>query len=419
MSSSPLRVMILVPTVPATLDARVPWHFFQDLLPMAKLGVHICVVSAVCPDYQMPGIEFRQLRPISARANPSAAASVCRYVLRHWRSLPTFRVRDAARLNRMCQSNMALLRLAREWNPDVIHSHWAFPAGSAAYLAAADLCVPLFMTLRGIEHNVLPEFNYGNCLDPFFERTVTKALQAVAKVSVQCSQTIERLRAMGCYRPETCETVFNGVDFTKWCRNRDGSTTRDAAISRSGTHETFVCVARMEDGLRKGHLVLLEAFRKLWERRGSIQLVLVGGGGDLPRWRHWVETQGLSSAVTFAGAVHPSDIPRYFHEAACSVMPSYSETFCNVVFESLAAGCPVISSDVGGPRDILPLGPFGYLFEPGNIDQLCDAMCRVLDDYPRALTMAAEGQEFVRTELTLEKRAAAFVRIYRELAERQ
>src|SRR5262245_11875317 len=128
----------------------------------------------------------------------------------------------------------------------------------------------------------------------------------------------------------------------------------------------------------KGVDVLLEAWARLGE--GSVRLVVVGDGplrADLER--------RAGDGVTFTGRLDPVDVRRRMLGARAVVVPSaWYEGQPMVVLEALAAGLPVVASDIGGLPELIAAGDAGdaaagWLARPGDVDGWVGALRRLLD----------------------------------------
>lgn len=411
-----IRVLVGVSSLPASRSEQVPWHFFQELGSLAEHGVQICVASPVRPDYRVDGIEFRQVRPAGLRWQPLQAGKAMMLGLLQGQAL---RGTSGGRLSqriRVWHWNQKLLEIAREWRPDVIHSHWAFPAGSGGMFAARRLGIPLVMTLRGIEHMVNAESGYGDCLHPFFESTLRQALRSAAKITICCSDSAKRLAELGVDDVHKIEMVLHAVGEDRF-RGSDLQAQRLKSELGLTGRSVIACVAGM-DHHGKGHMTLLDAFARVHARHPETLLLLVGDGLLRPRFEDRARQLGVGDHVRVVGRVHPLEVQHYMRMATLTVLPTLTEVFGNVVFESLYVGTPVIASAVGAPGDLLPSGPFGITFEAGNVNALETAIHQVLADLPVAREMARRGGELVRSQMSLERRASEFVRIYEQLTGR-
>ncbi|MCB0308081.1 MAG: glycosyltransferase family 4 protein [Bdellovibrionales bacterium] len=100
---------------------------------------------------------------------------------------------------------------------------------------------------------------------------------------------------------------------------------------------------------RKGIDLLVEAFSKLNHMQNNAYALVIVGSGKMEAFvRSMVDKMGLSQSVNFGGFVMPKDLPLYYALADIFVLPSREEPFGAVVLEAMAAGLPIITTDVVG-----------------------------------------------------------------------
>ena len=137
---------------------------------------------------------------------------------------------------------------------------------------------------------------------------------------------------------------------------------------------TVVCVALFRP--EKGHEVLLDAFALVRERVPDARLVLVGRGELMSRLQARVVELDLEKSVEITGPV--PEIWPYLARADVFALASTSEAFGIAVVEAMAAGLPVVASDVGGIPELVDAGVTGELFPPGDHQALADHLVRIL-----------------------------------------
>ena len=132
---------------------------------------------------------------------------------------------------------------------------------------------------------------------------------------------------------------------------------------------------------RKGLPYLLEAYARLKRERPNIRLIVVGpDGGIRPACERYVRRHQLEDVV-FTGFVPYEELPRYYKTADVYCAPSTGhESFGIVLLEAMAAGTPIIASDIGGFADVLEDGVEGLLVPPRDAQALATAMDRLLSD---------------------------------------
>ncbi len=140
----------------------------------------------------------------------------------------------------------------------------------------------------------------------------------------------------------------------------------------------------------KGFDVLLRAAAKLRDRGVDFRLKLAGDGPELGALVQLSEQLGLQDRVEFTGWIaNPVD---FLKTVDLFVMPSRYESFGLVVIEAMAAGVPVITSDIEGPCEILKGGALGTLFRNEDDTDLARAMGTVFANWPRAFRKARDAQ---------------------------
>ncbi len=205
---------------------------------------------------------------------------------------------------------------------------------------------------------------------------------AAAGITVNTHFTQQRLEHLG-VPAERIVYVPNGVD-----RERFDDIPRAAAVNlrrelRLGTQKVVLYVGSLSLTSHPVDL-LLEAFSIVHQNDSDTVLVLVGGGEDLQQLRNQAQMLGIEEDVRFVGRVHPARVPPYFHLANVSVDPVHNDPVALARFplklvESLSAGTPVITGNVGDRADLLANGG-GLLVQPGSKTALADAILQVLQN---------------------------------------
>lgn len=117
---------------------------------------------------------------------------------------------------------------------------------------------------------------------------------------------------------------------------------------------------------------LLEAWTRAFPERGRARLRLAGGGPLEASLRAGAEQLGIASEVEFLG--HRDDVEALVADSELGVLTSVSEGLSNTLLEFMAGGLPVIASRVSGSEDIVAGGRNGWLFAPGDVGALADAL---------------------------------------------
>ncbi len=142
---------------------------------------------------------------------------------------------------------------------------------------------------------------------------------------------------------------------------------------------------------RKGLPVLLRAFQQLKARRPDLHLVVVGEGSRRKKYERWVRDQALRD-VHFTGYVSNGELAAYYQHAAVFCAPNTgNESFGIILLEAMAAGAPVVASNIEGFAAVVEHEVSGLLVPPRDPGALADALERTLTDADLAHSMAATG----------------------------
>ena len=139
----------------------------------------------------------------------------------------------------------------------------------------------------------------------------------------------------------------------------------------------LVCVGRLCE--QKGHLLLLEAARRLAADGVRFQLVLVGDGPMRPEIERIIDENGLHNSVTITGQASSERVAQEIDASRAMVLPSFAEGLPVVIMEAFALGRPVISTFIGGIPELVEPGVCGWLVPAGSVDALASAMREALE----------------------------------------
>jgi phosphatidylinositol alpha-mannosyltransferase len=145
---------------------------------------------------------------------------------------------------------------------------------------------------------------------------------------------------------------------------------------------------------RKGFLHLLQAFLRIRPHYPHLCLRVVGPFD--PRscgpYRKLARAHGVTD-IEFVGYVSPEHMPDVYRGADIFCAPSIGfESFGIVLLEAMAAGLPVVASDIAGYRSVVTHGQEGLLVPPAHADALAQALSRLIDDGQLRETMARQGR---------------------------
>jgi len=125
--------------------------------------------------------------------------------------------------------------------------------------------------------------------------------------------------------------------------------------------------------MRKGYSVLIKSFAIISAKYPDWQIVFIGNG-EVEQGKALAKQLGIEDHVVFLGWVSGAAKDKAFQEASIFCLPSYAEGFPMSVLDAWAYGLPVITTPVGGLKDVLVHGENAMLFQPGNINSLSKYM---------------------------------------------
>ncbi len=170
----------------------------------------------------------------------------------------------------------------------------------------------------------------------------------------------------------------------------------------------------------KGHLYFVRAAAAVKEQFPDARFVVVGQTLEgrtkyAGRLHGEARTLGVKDAMVFTG--FRSDVPDILQAADVLVQPSLSESFGMSIAEGLAAGLPVVASDVGGVPEIIQDGETGILVPPRDPDAIASGVASLLEDREHAASMAARGRDRIREMFSPDRCADQHDRVYRRALE--
>jgi glycosyltransferase involved in cell wall biosynthesis len=278
-----------------------------------------------------------------------------------------------------------LVRLFRRLTPDIVHTHTA-KAGALGRLAARVAGVPLTV------HTF-----HGHVLDGYFSPPVTRAFLAIERWLARGTDRLvtvsPRLRAqllaMGIGRPDQVEVIPLGLDLGRFrsARSASAPALRAGLGLASGT-PLLGSVGRLVP--IKDHPTLFRALARLKGDGEAAHLVVVGDGEERAALARLAEALGLSARVHFLG--WRADLETILSELDVVICSSRNEGTPVALIEAMAAGVPVLSTEVGGVADLVTHGVTGWLVPAGDPAAMAEAIQHLLAVPELRVRLATAGR---------------------------
>jgi glycosyltransferase involved in cell wall biosynthesis len=209
---------------------------------------------------------------------------------------------------------------------------------------------------------------------------------------------------------ERIEVIHNGVDVVKFHPGSpEPSLKRELGIREGERVVTSVASLRPVKRID----TLLHAASHILERYADVRFLLVGDGIDRAHLEQLAQELGIAGSVTFAGI--RSDVDAILRASDIFVLSSATEAFPNAVLEAMASGLPVVSTDVGGVRELVADGESGMIVPPENPDALAQAIDVLLTEEDRAAAFGRKGRRIVEEQFTLEQMCEKRQLLFEEL----
>ena len=267
-------------------------------------------------------------------------------------------------------------KLLKAENFDIIHLHEPLMPALPLFVLrhSKTINVGTFHAYRETPHWGLETLR--PVFDPFFDK-----LHAKICVSHAAWDLISR------YYPDDYAIIPNGIDVQEF----SGPSVTPIDKFMDG-RPNILFVGRMEK--RKGFRYLMRAFPYIVDAVPDARLIVAGAfeKEDKEPFVRYARMHGLSS-IRFVGRVSEEELPRYYKTCDVFCAPSTGfESFGIVLLEAMAAGKPIVASNIRGYRSVMEDGQEGLLVEPENERAIAEAIIRLLRDPQLRQEMGQRGQ---------------------------
>lgn len=294
----------------------------------------------------------------------------------------------------------------RAVGPDVVHLHHTASAAVAA-VAARRAGRPAVVKT---EHSSRARKRPGQYALDLVSLTLSDAVVANSGATLASFPPWERALTR-----HKSRRIYNGVDLE--AIDAAGEEAGRGGRGRRGDEAVVLSVGRLV--AEKNHGTLLRAAGIALEGRGaSFRLVLLGDGRRRTALEERARELGISDRVDFRGEVGREEVYRQLARSDVFVVPSLSEGFCNAAVEAMAAGLPVLASDVPALREVV--GEDGRYFDPRRPEEIADSIVSVLSGTEGRRRRVGEAlRARARERFSLDRTVDEHLRLYRELVERR
>jgi glycosyltransferase involved in cell wall biosynthesis len=301
-------------------------------------------------------------------------------------------------------SYRALIRMLREYAPQLVHTH-SSKAGILGRAAAASLSIPVVHTIHGSPfHPYQSRLAYQAYR--LAERWAARRTQRLISV---CDAMTDQYVAAGIAPREKFVTVYSGMEVEPFL---DPPRPREILRRELGFEPEHVVVGKVARLFElKGHEYVIAAARTALARNPNLRFLFVGDGLLRSELERQIAAAGLSEQFVFTGLVPQDKVPELVGAMDVVVHASLREGLARVLPQGLIAGKPVVSYDVDGAREVVLPGETGFLLPPQAIAGMSDAILQLAADPKMRLRMGQTG----RTRFTDQFRHQTMTRRLREV----
>ncbi len=300
-----------------------------------------------------------------------------------------------------------LLKEVRRQKPDIVHCHGA--KANVAGVLIKLFCRSTIVTTVHSDYRL-------DYMQSFLKRNTIGRMNSAAlryfDYYVTVSDNFAKMLTGRGFSPTKIMTIYNGLDFNAPSPKGD----RAEYLSRAGLKyeegDVILGILARLDPV-KDIATLLRAFALAQRRVPNIKLIIGGEGDDMSMLKALAKELGIEKSVGFLGWI--TDVPAFFSCCDIDVLCSISESFPYSILEGVREGCAVITSDVGGMRDLIQNGENGYIFAPKDVDAFAEYIVDLAKNPAKRADFAAKLFETASSKYSLESMSSTQTAIYSRL----
>ena len=295
-----------------------------------------------------------------------------------------------------------LKTILRDTAPDVVLAHLS---GKHALVSWAAFLADVPTTFGVITND--PTFYSRSRWKP---TVLAHAARPFCRAEIAVSESVAWILTSRLHLPvERIRVILNGCP-AEDIAARAAAGRKAVVRANDGTARLFMASGF---GRSRDHPTLLRAVQLLRNKGRQVELSLAGGNSSGARRsaESLTDELGIRNVVRFLGP--RDDVPELMGASDIVINATHSEGFGMAVAEAMAAGVPVIATDVPACREVLDGGRCGILFPRGDSAALAAAIGQILDDDELRLRLVGAASERVRSHYHVKRMAADYAELLR------
>jgi glycosyltransferase involved in cell wall biosynthesis len=250
------------------------------------------------------------------------------------------------------------------------------------------------------------------------QKQVQRGAYALAHQIVANSKAVQETLIRDGVPKTKVSVIYNGLDVTRV----SNQTSRSAALSLFGLPEDqtrarrFVTIVANMRHEVKDYPMFLRAAQAVKKAVPDVEFLLAGEGELTDGLQGLASELGISAATFFLGRCEK--IAELLSISDVCVLSSKAEGFSNSILEYMAAGRPVVATNVGGAPEVIVESETGYLVSPGDDATMAARIISLLQDPERAKQFGAAGKLLVERNFSCEAQLARTEELYNRLLQR-
>lgn len=296
-----------------------------------------------------------------------------------------------------------LIKIFREKRPDIVHAYM-FSANSYGRVAAILTRAPVIIA----SERSLPEIDKDKSRHQIF---IDKLFSSFSH-GIICNSYIaaETLATKYSFNAQKVFTVHNGID-TSLYLEESSKNQKKLAQKVVGTVGSLA--------VAKNHRLFLDMAKNIIDKSDNkdIKFLILGNGTLRDELERHAKHLGIKDKIVFAG--ERNDIPELLQSMDIFVMTSLYEGMSNAVMEAMAAGLPVVATDVGGNGELVIDGETGFLCPSNDAEALAERVASLIHNERERSRMGENGKKRIKNEFGIRKMIKKTESIYIKLLERK